>query len=109
MCSAGHLPVLVTAPGQNAQVLPAPVNAPLGVGGVIYEQRCTTVAPGATLVLYTDGLVESPGTDIEDQLTQLITALDKLPDTPPDLEAAADHVLSTLLPDADGTTTSRCC
>lgn len=34
--------------------LPAPVNAPLGVGGVIYEQCRTTVAPGA-LVLYTDG------------------------------------------------------
>ncbi|MGW1588648.1 SpoIIE family protein phosphatase [Streptomyces sp. NPDC002386] len=102
MCSAGHLPVLVTAPGRSAQVLPAPVNAPLGVGGVIYEQRRTTVAPGATLVLYTDGLIETPGTDIEDQLTELIAALDRLPDTPPDLEAAADHVLSTLLPDADG-------
>ncbi|MFJ9731978.1 PAS domain S-box protein [Streptomyces sp. NPDC101171] len=102
MCSAGHLPVLVTAPGRSAEVLPAPVNAPLGVGGVIYEQRRTTVAPGATLVLYTDGLIETPGTDIEDQLTELIATLDKLPDTPPDLEAAADHVLSTLLPDADG-------
>ncbi|MER6035903.1 MULTISPECIES: PAS domain S-box protein [unclassified Streptomyces] len=102
MCSAGHLPVLVTAPGRSAEVLPAPVNAPLGVGGVIYEQRRTTVAPGATLVLYTDGLIEMPGTDIEDQLTELIATLDKLPDTPPDLEAAADHVLSTLLPDADG-------
>ncbi|KUN90387.1 hypothetical protein AQJ66_00700 [Streptomyces bungoensis] len=102
ICSAGHLPVLVTAPGRSAQVLPAPVNAPLGVGGIIYEQCRASVAPGATLVLYTDGLIETPGTDIEDQLTQLIATLDQLPGAPPDLEAAADHVLSTLLPDADG-------
>ncbi|MGW4566885.1 SpoIIE family protein phosphatase [Streptomyces sp. NPDC004561] len=102
MCSAGHLPVLVAAPGRSVRVLPAPVNAPLGVGGVIYEQCSTTVAPGSTLVLYTDGLIETPGTDIEDQLTQLIATLDTLPGTPPDLEAAADHVLSTLLPGADG-------
>ncbi|WP_372478128.1 SpoIIE family protein phosphatase [Streptomyces barringtoniae] len=102
ICSAGHLPVLVTVPGESTRTLPAPVNAPLGVGGVIYEQCCTTIARGATLVLYTDGLIETPGTDIEDQLIHLVATLDKLAATPPDLEAAADHVLSTMLPDADG-------
>ncbi|AOR36941.1 hypothetical protein BFF78_07315 [Streptomyces fodineus] len=102
ICSAGHLPVLVTVPGESTQTLPAPVNAPLGVGGVIYEQCCTTIARGAILVLYTDGLIETPGTDIEDQLIQLLATLDKLATTAPDLETAADHVLSTMLPDADG-------
>ncbi|MGW7529132.1 SpoIIE family protein phosphatase [Streptomyces sp. NPDC054783] len=102
ICSAGHLPVLVTVPGESTQTLPTPVNAPLGVGGVIYEQCCTTIARGATLVLYTDGLIETPGTDIEDQLIHLVATLDKLAATAPDLEAAADHVLSTMLPDADG-------
>lgn len=43
MCSGGHLPVLVTAPGRGVTMLPAPVNASLGVGGVIYEQRRITV------------------------------------------------------------------
>ncbi|MCN9242229.1 MEKHLA domain-containing protein [Streptomyces sp. RY43-2] len=102
ICSAGHLPALVAVPGEGARTLPAPVNAPLGVGGVIYEQRRTTIARGATLVLYTDGLVETPGSDIEDQVTQLVTTLDRLATAAPDLEAVADHVLATLLPDADG-------
>ncbi|MER6124158.1 PAS domain S-box protein [Streptomyces sp. NPDC001795] len=102
VCSAGHLPVLVAVPGEGARPLPAPVNAPLGVGGVIYEQCCTTIARGATLVLYTDGLIETPGSDIEDQLVQLVVTLDKLVAEGSGLEDAADHVLSTLLPDADG-------
>ncbi|MFF4565087.1 PAS domain S-box protein [Streptomyces sp. NPDC001435] len=102
VCSAGHLPVLVTVPVEGVQTLPAPVNAPLGVGGVVYEQCCTTLARGATLVLYTDGLIETPGGDIEDQLTELINTLDKLATGSPDLEVVADHVLATLLPDADG-------
>nr|WP_265558827.1 PAS domain S-box protein [Streptomyces hygroscopicus] len=102
LCSAGHLPVLVAVPGEGVRALPAPVNAPLGVGGVIYEHCSTMIPPGATLVLYTDGLIETPGTDIEDQLTQLVTALDQVVTKAPDLEAAADQVLSTLLPDDDG-------
>ncbi|MEU9480572.1 PAS domain S-box protein [Streptomyces sp. NPDC048191] len=102
VCSAGHLPVLVAVPGAPTGTLAAPVNAPLGVGGVIYEQGCSTIEPGATLVLYTDGLIETPGTDIEDKLTQLVATLDDLPTAVPDLESAADHVLTTLLPDADG-------
>ncbi|MEW2497947.1 PAS domain S-box protein [Streptomyces nodosus] len=102
LCSAGHLPVLVAVPGGSTRTLPAPVNPPLGVGGVIYQQRSGTVARGATLVLYTDGLIETPGTDIEDQLAHLVTALDKIVTAAPGLEAAADQVLSALLPGADG-------
>ncbi|MFE0516480.1 PAS domain S-box protein [Streptomyces sp. NPDC058964] len=102
VCSAGHLPVLVTVPGEGTRTLSAPVNAPLGVGDVIYEQCCTTITRGATLVLYTDGLIETPGGDIEDQLTELVAALDKLATRTTDLETVADRVLQTLLPDADG-------
>ncbi|MBV2354113.1 PAS domain S-box protein [Streptomyces sp. J2-1] len=102
VCSAGHLPVLVAVPGEGTSTLEAPVNAPLGVGGVIYEHRTATLARGATLVLYTDGLIETPGTDIEDQLTLLSGLLDKLAGMDLDLEAAADHVLTTLLPDQSG-------
>ncbi|MFD1659256.1 PAS domain S-box protein [Streptomyces caeni] len=102
ICSAGHLPVLVAVPGEEARTLPAPVNAPLGVGGVLHEQCCTTIPRGATLVLYTDGLIETPGTDIEDQLARLVATLGRLATAAPDLEAAADHVLAAMLPDADG-------
>ncbi|WP_432020683.1 SpoIIE family protein phosphatase [Streptomyces sp. 1222.5] len=102
ICSAGHLPVLVAVPGRSTQTLEAPVNAPLGVGGMIYEQCSTTVPRGSTLVLYTDGLIETPGSDIEDQLNKLVATLDELVEVDPGLEASADHVLKTLLPDADG-------
>ncbi len=102
ICSAGHLPVLVAVPGQGTQTLDAPVNAPLGVGGMIYEQCSTSIPRGSTLVLYTDGLIETPGSDIEDQLSKLVATLDELVTVDPGLEASADHVLKTLLPDADG-------
>ncbi|MEV0220394.1 PAS domain S-box protein [Streptomyces sp. NPDC050704] len=102
VCSAGHLPTLIALPGEGARALDTPVNAPLGVGDVLYEQSSAVIPLGATLVLYTDGLIETPGSDIEDQLAQLVATLSDLFATAPDLEAAADHVLATLLPDAEG-------
>ncbi|WP_199809058.1 PAS domain S-box protein [Streptomyces sp. NRRL WC-3626] len=103
LCSAGHLPVLVAAPGDEVRPLPAPVNAPLGVGDVLYEQSSAAVPPGATLVLYTDGLIESPGCDIEDSLAALAAACGALSaPEPPGLDAMADRILSALRPDADG-------
>ncbi|MBC9714624.1 MEKHLA domain-containing protein [Streptomyces sp. TRM66268-LWL] len=101
-CSAGHLPTLVTGPGGSTRRLPVPVNAPLGVGDVLYQQSFTAIPPGAILVLYTDGVVETPGSDIECQIDRLTGVLDDafLSDT--SLEAAADHVLAALLPDAEG-------
>ncbi|AYN42777.1 MEKHLA domain-containing protein [Streptomyces dangxiongensis] len=102
VCSAGHLPTLVVGPWDGVRALPAPVNAPLGVGDVLYEQSCADMTPGATLVLYTDGLIETPDSDIEARLAELTTVLDAFFLRADGLEAAADHVLATLLPDAEG-------
>ncbi|MEU3856550.1 PAS domain S-box protein [Streptomyces sp. NPDC028722] len=102
VCSAGHLPTLVVGPRDGVRALPAPVNAPLGVGDVLYEQSRTDMTPGATLVLYTDGLIETPDSDIEARLAELTAVLDTFFLRADGLEAAADHVLATLLPDADG-------
>ncbi|MEU6366691.1 PAS domain S-box protein, partial [Streptomyces sp. NPDC046931] len=102
VCSAGHLPALLAVPGRPIRVLPAPVSAPLGVGGIPHQQVRRAVPPGATLLLYTDGLVETPGSDIEAQLTELMTALDDAFSTTGSLEAVADHVLAALLPDTEG-------
>ncbi|WP_256642021.1 PAS domain S-box protein [Streptomyces murinus] len=102
VCSAGHLPTLVVGPWEGVRALPAPVNAPLGVGGVLYEQACFDIAPGATLVLYTDGLIETPGSDIEARVGELTAVLDAFFPHSASLEAAADHVLAELLPDVDG-------
>ncbi|MGW1724183.1 PAS domain S-box protein [Streptomyces sp. NPDC002306] len=101
VCSAGHLPVLVAGTGDGIRELPSPVNAPLGVGGILYEQSSSEIPPGATLVLYTDGLIETPGSDIEVRVGELTVVLDRFFDGTPCLEAAADHVLASLLPDAE--------
>ncbi|MGH1554829.1 SpoIIE family protein phosphatase [Streptomyces sp. L7] len=80
-----------------------PVNAPLGVGNILYEQSSTTVPTGATLVLYTDGLIETPGCDIEDRLTELTTTCSALfTAAPPSLETVTDRILTALRPDAEG-------
>lgn len=102
VCSAGHLPVLVAGVGEGISRLPSPVNTPLGVGDVVYEQSSSEIPPGATLVLYTDGLIETPGSDIEVRIDELTRLLCQLFIGTPCLEAAADHVLAGLLPDADG-------
>ncbi|MCH5671920.1 PAS domain S-box protein [Streptomyces gilvus] len=101
VCSAGHLPTLVALPGEGVSNLDSPVNAPLGVGGVLYQQSSTAIPPGATLVLYTDGLIETPGSDIEGRIEELTAVLGRSFAEAPGLEAVADRVLASLLPDAD--------
>ncbi|MFC6065680.1 SpoIIE family protein phosphatase [Streptomyces ochraceiscleroticus] len=102
ICSAGHLPVLLVTPDAEVSALPVPVNMPLGVGMTRHEQVRLDLPPGATLVVYTDGLVETPGCDIEDRIDVLARTLAGTFATAPGLEQAADGVLAGLLPDPDG-------
>ncbi|MEU2156519.1 PAS domain S-box protein [Streptomyces sp. NPDC019396] len=98
VCSAGHLPALVAEPSLPVRALDAPVSVPLGVGDHLHQQTTLAVAPGSSLVLFTDGLIETPDGDIEDQLDALVAALDKAFMSTSDLEAAVDDVLSSVLP-----------
>ncbi|MFG2606162.1 PP2C family protein-serine/threonine phosphatase [Streptomyces sp. NPDC048514] len=71
LASAGHLPpVLITGEGEAA-LLPVPVGPPLGTGLGGYESATHALAPGQTLVLFTDGLVEHRGEDIDRSLARL--------------------------------------
>lgn len=108
LCSAGHLPVIALPPDGPACRLGAPVGVPLGVndagGGVPFEEVTRPLPPGSALVLYTDGLVERPGTDIEAQIDVLIhtvdVALKGAPvDDPGTLDRAADRLIRTLIAD----------
>ncbi|WP_079194226.1 SpoIIE family protein phosphatase [Streptomyces sp. CB02923] len=98
-CSAGHLPVWLIAPDATVSALPVPTGIPLGVGGVPHQEVRLPLRAGTTLALCTDGLVETPRSDIETQLGLLTTTLSDVFRTSTDLEDAADHVLHTLLPD----------
>ena len=72
--TAGHPPPMLRSPDGSTTVLPQPSGAPLGVGGVPFESATVAVPDGARLLLYTDGLVESPGEDIDRGLTDLAAA-----------------------------------
>lgn len=104
-CSAGHPPLLLAAPGRPTQLLDLPVGVPLGIGGFPHHHSSRTLPGGATLALYTDGLIERPHTDIEEQIDHLADTLDTAlrghGTSPAALEPVADHLLATLLPGDD--------
>ncbi|MDX8050860.1 SpoIIE family protein phosphatase [Lentzea sp. BCCO 10_0798] len=73
--SAGHLPPLV-ADEQGARLLTNNTGAVLGTPGrARYEEHSTALAPGATIVLYTDGLVERRGVVVDEGLGQLLAVV----------------------------------
>jgi phosphoserine phosphatase RsbU/P len=79
--SAGHLPPILAAPGHPAVVSEMTVGPPLGIGRPAAMRSTTVVGlpPGAVLVCYTDGLVESRGEIIDVGIKRLTAAV--RPDT----------------------------
>ncbi|MDL4771255.1 MULTISPECIES: SpoIIE family protein phosphatase [Thermomonosporaceae] len=72
IASAGHLPPLLVGPDGTNEFLDVPPAPPLGVaGGAAIESRVFTVEDGSVFVIYTDGLVENRGRDIDDGLARL--------------------------------------
>jgi hypothetical protein len=65
-CRAGHPLPIVVPDGAPAGLLDVDGGPPLGVDpGHHYAAGTFTLEPGSALLLYTDGLTERPGTDIE--------------------------------------------
>ncbi|MER8182337.1 SpoIIE family protein phosphatase [Kitasatospora sp. NPDC094015] len=71
LASAGHLPPALITPDHPTELLRLPTGPPLGTGLADYEQTTRTLTPGQTLLLYTDGLVERRGEDIDVSLARL--------------------------------------
>lgn len=70
--TAGHLPPLLITPDRQTRYLHAEPGLPLAVTTEQHRPDHThPLPPGATVVLYTDGLVEHPAHNIDDGLTQL--------------------------------------
>ncbi|MGH4029060.1 SpoIIE family protein phosphatase [Actinomycetota bacterium Odt1-20B] len=73
LANAGHIPpVLVRAEDGRSELLELPTGAPIGVGGVPFEEVRLRVAPGDRLLMCTDGLVEVRGEDIGVGLATLV-------------------------------------
>lgn len=64
MARAGHPPPVLVEPDGGAEFVDLPAGPPLGVGGLPFETIELRLAPGTTLVLYTDGLVENRERDL---------------------------------------------
>ncbi|MFI8520722.1 SpoIIE family protein phosphatase [Streptomyces sp. NPDC085481] len=92
---AGHPPPALVQPDGTARLLDLPAGLPLGVGGVPFTTTDLTLRPGSVLVLYTDGLVEARGSDIDDRLTELTHLLAQ---PGPSLDRLCDTLLAHLVP-----------
>src|SRR6266487_1912833 len=73
---AGHLPPLLVRPDGTSEFLDVSPAPPLGVGEGLISSRTFEIEDGSLFVLYTDGLVESRGRDIDDGLKRLQSVFD---------------------------------
>ncbi|SNS34434.1 SpoIIE family protein phosphatase [Actinacidiphila glaucinigra] len=72
LATAGHLPPLLRHPDGHVEVLDLAPGLLLGIDPhATYPPTEIPLPPGALLALYTDGLVETPGADIEDGIAAL--------------------------------------
>lgn len=74
---AGHVPPLLLSPGKDPCLLSAAGGPPLGVrSGEVWREATSQVAPGSTLVLFTDGLLrDGSGVLAVDEGLQRLLAL----------------------------------
>lgn len=69
--SAGHLPPALFVPGRPTELVKIPTGPPLGTGIGGYEQVIVDLHADQVLLIYTDGLVERRGEDIDVSLARL--------------------------------------
>jgi PAS domain S-box-containing protein len=63
--NAGHLPPVVASPGGRCELVGGDENPPLGIGPFNMTQHEVALPPSSRVLLYTDGLVERRGEDID--------------------------------------------
>ncbi|OAR23944.1 PAS sensor protein [Streptomyces sp. ERV7] len=91
--SAGHLPLLVRHADGSVHRAADPTGPPLGTGGWLHTSGTIALPPGATAVLYTDGLVERRGEDIDEGVAALERALSGAVGTP---QVVCDRLIRSL-------------
>jgi hypothetical protein len=98
--NAGHLPPVLLRPGRVPTLLRDAAGVLIGVSDDVGEQRPEArlwLVPGSYLLLYTDGLVEARGHDVDDGMEELLRVVHghDLRDGP---EALVDRVLEMMAP-----------
>jgi serine phosphatase RsbU (regulator of sigma subunit)/integral membrane sensor domain MASE1/anti-sigma regulatory factor (Ser/Thr protein kinase) len=93
--NAGHPPPLLIRGPHDANYVEDGRSAPVGVTQhAEFRAASLWFDPGATLVLYTDGLFERRAVSIDDRLALLRRAAGEAPDDP---ESVCDHLVATML------------
>jgi PAS domain S-box-containing protein len=96
--AAGHPPPLLLAP-DGPRFLEGGRSVPIGAADpAVFREASAVLPPGASLLLYTDGLVERRGVPLEESLDKLAAAAGEAED---DLERLCDRVLASVLPRLD--------
>ncbi|MGX1471812.1 UNVERIFIED_CONTAM: serine phosphatase RsbU (regulator of sigma subunit)/PAS domain-containing protein [Streptomyces canus] len=94
LASAGHPPPLLRLPGRVTQLAVVPPGPLLGIDpDAEFPLTEIPLTPGLMLAFYTDGLVETPGVDLDDSLARLAHHLAQADDR--DLDLLIDDLLST--------------
>jgi GAF domain-containing protein len=94
LVNAGHPPPLVLGQDGSTRFVSAPPQRPLGVGGERRDPMHDRLDRGATMLLYTDGLVERRDEDIDEGLRRLQDAAGILQVR--DLRAATNRLVGRL-------------
>src|SRR6516164_1545619 len=92
---AGHPPPALVTPDGAVSFLDLPAGPPLGLGSLPFESTEIELPAGSILALYTDGLIETRGHDIDLGFERLRLALTE---PAPSLETTCDNVLKAVLP-----------
>ena len=99
LANAGHLPPLEAKPDGSTAYLEEGRSLPIGVRrATTYEDAEYRLAPGSTLLLYTDGLIEKRRAPIDEGLARLAECVGVGHD---DLEDLGDRLLETLGPSGE--------
>jgi serine phosphatase RsbU (regulator of sigma subunit) len=94
IANAGHPPLLCVA-SDSAEYVTTPVGVPIGVpSGHPYRSTVITVPPNATLLIYTDGLIERRGENLDEGLERLRAVAASASAKP--IDAMVDTVVSEL-------------
>jgi hypothetical protein len=91
LANAAHLPLMVHVPGAGSTPVRLPPSPPLSFGLGGYQQTEYHLAPGATLLMYTDGLLDG-SVPLDQALGRLAGALDTAAHL--DVEELLDSILS---------------
>jgi PAS domain S-box-containing protein len=96
--NAGHPPLLVLHPDGSVQVLATErADLMLGVDPLaVRHEQVIVLDRGATVLMYTDGLVEGPQLPLDDGVARLVGLLAELGDL--ELEELCDQVLTRMRP-----------